>query len=479
MTSAPLTAPVAASVRDPLGSDVDDRLVVWTATPDPAVERTSWPVARHTRRLPVGWPIGLAVAGWPLWWALGVTNVVLPLLAVPLAWHLVRQGGVRVPPAFWVWALFLGLVAVSGVAIDVDVSGTATPEGLGRYLAFVLRLLNYLAVTVVLLFLGNTSERDLPRARVIAWTCWLGVSCVLLGLLALVLPDGQFSTLATRVLPGGLLDDGAAVARLAQVQPVLGDPSPRPAAPFAYTNAWGHTLALLVVWLVAWWGAVGGGARRWALAVLLSLAAWPIVFSLNRGMWMGLGLAVVLVAVRLALRGRVRALVGVLLATSIGAVAFVSSPLQDVVTARFDAQHSNDVRGSLLQTALDSAAQSPVVGFGTTRRTLGSGASIAVGPSEACPRCGSRTIGSTGQVTLLLISQGFLGAALYFAFLGAAIWRFARDHSVLGLAGTTVVVLEIFFSFFYSALTVPLLITFVSIGLLWRNDQLRREARPA
>jgi O-antigen ligase len=366
-------------------------------------------------------------------------------------------------------------VAISGIAIDVDVSGTATPEGLGRYLSFVLRLLNYLAVTVVLLFLGNTTERDLPRARVIAWTCWLGVSCVLLGLLALVLPDGQFPTLATRVLPGGLLDDGASVARLAQVQPVLGDASPRPAGPFSYTNAWGHTLALLLVWLVAWWGAVGGGVRRWALAVVLCAGAWPIVFSLNRGMWLGLGLAVVIVAVRLALRGRLRALVAVLLATSIGAVGFVSSPLQDVVTARLDAQHSNDVRGSLLRTALDSASQSPVVGFGTTRRTLGSGASIAVGPSEACPRCGSRTIGSTGQVTLLLISQGFLGALLYFAFLGAAVWRFARDHSVLGLAGTTVVTLEIFFAFFYSALTVPLLITFLSIGLLWRNDQIRRE----
>jgi hypothetical protein len=126
--------------------------------------------------------------------------------------------------------------------------------------------------------------------------------------------------------------------------------------------------------------------------------------------------------------------------------------------------------------AVDSAGQSPLIGFGSTRKTLGSNSSIAIGPSEACPRCGSRNIGSTGQLTLLLISQGFLGVLLYFGFLGRVVWRYARDHSVIGIAGTLVVVLEIFYAGFYTALTMPLAITFLSIGLLWRNDQLRRRA---
>jgi hypothetical protein len=63
--------------------------------------------------------------------------------------------------------------------------------------------------------------------------------------------------------------------------------------------------------------------------------------------------------------------------------------------------------------------------------------------------------------------------ALYFGFLFTILFRYARDHSVLGIAGTLVVFLQIFYAGFYSALTMPLAITFLSIGLLWRNDQLR------
>ena len=118
-----------------------------------------------------------------------------------------------------------------------------------------------------------------------------------------------------------------------------------------------------------------------------------------------------------------------------------------------------------------------MIGFGSTRQTLGSDASIAVGPSEACPRCGSRNIGSTGQFTLLLISQGFLGVILYFGFLARVAFRYLRDHSILGIAGTTVVIMEMVYAAFYSALTMPLAITFISIGLLWRNEEIRAAAR--
>ena len=66
--------------------------------------------------------------------------------------------------------------------------------------------------------------------------------------------------------------------------------------------------------------------------------------------------------------------------------------------------------------------------------------------------------------------------ALYFGFLIRSCSDMRRDHSALGIAGTLVVVLQIFYAGFYSALTMPLAITFLSIGLLWRNDQLRSAA---
>ena len=465
-------------VRDPLASDVDNRLVVHERVV-PVVQRAKvsrWPVPRRTHRLPVGWPIAAAIAGWPVWWAIGITNLVFPFFGAFLAVQLFRRGSVKVPPGFWMWGLFLLLVVFSGFAIDVDVVGAATSEGIGRYFAFGLRVLNYLAVTVMLLFIGNMTEEELPRRRIIKWMCSLAVVAIVLGALSLLLPNFGFVTPSTYFLPGGFRDEGSAIARLSQLQPVLGEASPRPSAPFPFTNAWGNNLSLLLVWLVVGWAVLGTKLRRLALYALLLVAVAPIVFSLNRGMWIGLGISLAVVAVRLALRGRVKVLAALVLTLTIGAFCFAASPLETMVQARLETGHSNDVRGSLLSTAIDSAQQSPIVGFGTTRKTLGSDASIAIGPSEACPRCGSRNIGSTGQLTLLLISQGFLGVALYFGFLITILFRYARDHSALGIAGTLVVFLQIFYAGFYSALTMPLAITFLSIGLLWRNDQLRSAA---
>lgn len=465
-------------VRDPLASDLDDRLVVRVPVQpvEPRTARTSWPVPRRSRRLPDGWPIAAAVAGWPLWWALGLTNLVFPVFAVPLAWQLMRRGHVRLPPGFWAWALFLVLVAASGLALDVEVTGAATSEGIGRYFAFCFRLLNYLAVTVMLLYVGNMSESELPRRRVIDWFSALAVSTIALGALSLLLPDFGFTTPVSQLLPGSLRGDGGGQVRLSQLQPVLGETSPRPSAPFPFTNAWGNNLSLLLVWLVVGWGILGSRSRRLALWCLLAVALVPIVFSLNRGMWIGLGLSVLVVAVRLGLRGRMRALGGLVVLLTVAAFAFAASPLETMVEERLAAGHSNEVRGSLAGASIDAATQSPVLGFGSTRNTVGSDASIAIGPSESCPRCGARTIGSTGQLTLLLISQGFLGALLYCWFLARTVWRYARDHSALGLAGTLVVGLELFYALFYSALTMPLAVAFLSIGLLWRNDRLRADA---
>lgn len=471
-------APLATTTRDELASDIDGELVVRRPVEvrRGREERTSWPVTRRARALPAGWPIAAAVAGWPLWWALGVQNFVFPLLAVPLAWSLVRRRSVKVPPGFWIWGLFLLLVLASGLALDAQSDRAAIGDGIGRYFAFALRYLNYLAVTVVLLYIGNTTEEQLPRRRLIRWMGALAVSCIVLGAVSLLAPTFGFRTPASYLLPGALTDEGASRVYLAQYQPVLGDPAPRPSAPFSFTNAWGNVLSLALVWLVVGWGLLGSRRRQLAMWLLLLLALVPVVYSLNRGMWIGIAISVVVVAVRLALRGRVRAMAALVLCLSLSGLAVSASSLDDLVSARVEAGHSNDVRSSLLQTSVDLAAESPLIGFGSTRKTLGSESSIAVGPSEACPRCGSRTVGSTGQLTLVLVSQGFLGALLYFGFLGFVLVRYARDHSALGIAATLVVGLEIFYAGFYSALTMPLALVFISIGLLWRNDELRRGA---
>lgn len=472
--------------RDVLATDVDGRLVV-PLPPAPPTTPTD------TMRLPTGeaadtglrrrgsppeWlPLALALVGWPVWWALGVTQLVFILAAIPLAWSLKKKGKVRYPPGFGIWVLFLILVLFSGFALDVDAQGTASSEGVGRYIAFGFRFANYLAVSVVLVYIGNVSEKVLPRARIIGWLAWLGLAAIGLGLLALALPDLEFTSPLAAVLPD-FLSDGSAT-RLAQVQPVLGDPTPRPAAPFKFTNAWGNNTSLLLIWLVVAWGVLGARRQRVLLAVVMVLAALPIVYSLNRGMWLGLALALAVVAVRLALRGRTLVLVATSAVLILASVVFVLSPLKTLVAERLEAGHSNSVRSSLAETSIGTAMQSPILGFGSTRDTIGSEASIAIGPTPDCPRCGGRDIGSTGQFTLLLIAQGFLGLFFYVGFFVRSLFAYRSDLSPLGIAGTTVVLMELFYGMFYSALTMPLAIAFCSIGLLWRNDQIRRETEQA
>jgi hypothetical protein len=162
--------------------------------------------------------------------------------------------------------------------------------------------------------------------------------------------------------------------------------------------------------------------------------------------------------------------------TAVLALAVALSPLGGLVEQRLQTGHSNEIRQSMAGAAVDIAKQSPIVGFGSTRDTIGSEASIAVGPTPDCPRCGGRVIGSTGQFTLLLVAQGFLGLFLYVSFLVFTLWRFRSDHSPLGIAAWVVILLELFFGFFYTALLMPLAITFCSIGLLCRNAQVRAEA---
>ncbi len=215
--------------------------------------------------------------------------MVFPLLMAPLAWQLVRRGRIRVPPGFWIWGLFLLLVAISATAIDVEAADTVTSSGVGRYLAYLLRFANYLSVTVAMLYIGNLAEEQLPRRRVIGWMVSLGLATVLLGTLGVVFQDFAFSTPVSYVLPESLVGSRGEV-KLAQLQPVLGETSPRPSAPFAFTNAWGNNLSLLLVWFVAGWAVLGSWRRRMAAWAVLAVALVPIVYSLNRGMWIGVGI---------------------------------------------------------------------------------------------------------------------------------------------------------------------------------------------
>ena len=115
------------------------------------------------------------------------------------------------------------------------------------------------------------------------------------------------------------------------------------------------------------------------------------------------------------------------------------------------------------------AAASPVIGYGDTRQERGSPTSIAVGPSPKCPTCGQLAVGSTGQLWLLLVCSGFVGAALYLGFFGYGVWRFRHDTSPYGIAGVLVLLLSFVYMFTYDAVGAPLGLTMLSYALLWKS----------
>src|SRR5204862_732838 len=167
--------------------------------------------------------------------------------------------------------------------------------------------------------------------------------------------------------------------------------------------------------LVGWFLVAAWRVRLFSLAVL-AVAVVPVVYSLNRGLWIGLAVMAVAVAVRLALRGRFWALAGVAVTATALAAVLATPPLGVLVNQRLDHGKSNGVRTYLTAKSVSGALDSPVVGYGSTRTTLGGRQSISVGETADCPRCGNFTIGGNGQLWQLLYAHGLAGTACYVGF---------------------------------------------------------------
>ena len=316
-----------------------------------------------------------------------------------MAWQLRRMSPLKVPRGFALWLCFLLAVLISGLMLGKTAPGTLPHGAASQLIAYSLRLLNYVAAAVLLLYVGNMRSRGLTDRRVVGCLATLFVVAVAGGLLGLVAPGFNFTSPIELLLPHSLAANGYVQVLVhpaaAQNQDVLGFTAPRPKAPFEYTNTWGNVLGLLVVWFVVW-AALSGTRRRLIAAGVLAVALVPIVNSLNRGLWVGLGFALLLVAVRLAMSGRLATVIG--LAAAVSTLAGRCSwPRRSatVVQERLNHGHSNDIRSNLARRRVpggnrvaDRSAGAPP---GEVR---GSYQSIAVGTTSDCARCGNADIGS-------------------------------------------------------------------------------------
>jgi hypothetical protein len=425
------------------------------------------------------WPLVLLLAGYPVWWALGIADYMFIVLAIPMAvrlysWHTSSRRAVRLPPGFSIWLLFLIIMLAGATTLALTAPGTVPSPVGSRVLAFGDRGASYLAVTVLLLFAGNLTERELPRRR-LAWLLGLvGIYAIIGGFGAIILPSFGFTSPLALVIPKGLQSNTLVQSMihpaLAQVQGILGVAEGRPKAPFDYTDAWGNCLSILLPWLLVAWSATAK-QRRWAL-VVAGIAIVPIVFSLDRGVWIGIGVSVLYLAVRFAARGKLGMLGAIFGGLAVAGIIIVASPLHGLIEGRLTSdQNSNTIRSTLSVLAVKDALASPLIGYGDERHEQGSASSIAVGPTSSCITCGQAGVGSTGQLWLLLVSDGFVGPVLYLGFFGYGIWRYRRDRTPYGLAGVLVLLLTFVYMFTYEAVVAPLAFTMLAYALLWRNEK--------
>lgn len=444
----------------------------------PRMRTATFPLARWFRP---GWPLVWLYVLFPLWWLMGLSQFIFMLAAIPMTWELLRRRPVLTPHGFGWWLLFLVVVAAGGTLLWVVPPGTVPAQGLGELVPYVFGVGWYVTITVFLLYVINMSERELPSRRIMQLLGLMFVYTTVGGLAGVLLPNVQLTSLVEMVLqvPKDTFFYALVHPSLATPSDFLGYSQARPQAPFMYANSWGNNLALFAPFFFITWLRTDAGWRRPAGLAIIALSFIPIAYSLNRGLWGALVAAVVLVAVRLAIMGRTRMLLGTLALAFLGVVAFVSSPLYDTVALRVDTPHSNERRATVADEVFSrTVAVSPVLGYGESREVTGSFNSIAGGETPQCRQCAAPPLGTQGFLWRLIFTTGLLGTALFLAFCVVQLARFGAGRDVVAITGCLIIVLALILSFVYDSLESPMVTMMVAIGLMSRRfaaqDQLAR-----
>lgn len=340
------------------------------------------------------------MAGYPLAWAIGLAPVFYLIAAIPMAFWLLRNRPFRVPPGTVVLSLFLVVVGASFIQLN----------SFGRVAVYLLRTSWYVAALITFLYLarhrGAAAQVLVVKALVVLWAM-----VVLGGYLSIVAPELVWSTPMARVLPSVLADNDfvsqlinpqSSEIQVFRFQDVT---LYRPAAPFAYTNAWGSTLALLTPFVLAAVHDRSIGLPRKLLIPMLAAGIVPFYVALNRGSWLTLGAGICYGVVRYSIVKRNPAPVALLagLMAVSGTLALATGAL-DSATEQLETRSadSNETRSSLYVETIEETAKSPLIGYGSTRPNLAD----PTGPP----------LGTHGQLWAVLFAHGYLGAGLYVLF---------------------------------------------------------------
>lgn len=406
----------------------------------------------HRAALMAAWPFHLAFAGYFLWWFLGPGDMVWPLAALIMVSYWIGARGFEFPRGALLWGLFLVWVVASLSMIDTA----------GRMVGALYRFMLLLAATVFGLHVYNARQSLTLRAISAAMTLFL-LAVTTGGFLAMFQPDLVIHTPMAYVLPSSLLNNelvqDMAIRRTTQFDPtLLVQGEPRPSAPFLYANTWGNIYSLLLPMSLLH-ARIEWDRRslwRWPVALLCLVSTIPAVYTLNRGMFVGLGVVAVWVALQSLREGRWKGVViGAVLVIVAGAI-WVVSPAGTAFFERLETTKSTVDRFSLYYMTLEELSGSPLLGFGAPRPS----------PFPWLP-----SLGTQGQFWTVIFSHGYVGAALFMGFLVFSVAIAFRRTDVAGSIYAGVVVATIVETLYYG-MTTGLFVTFVAIGVLARGDVL-------
>ena len=392
-----------------------------------------------------GWIVyGLFVLN-PVFWFLGLGGFVWAGAAIPLMVWIMLRPEVRRPPGT---TLFLLYVLWAGATIIMLDKFT-------RVLVFGFRYLVLISAIGLAAYVYN--ERRVSRKQFVNWVANLWIWAIIGGYLGLLFPRVRLNgTAASLLLPGALARNefvGNLIRpRFAQVQEILGVQVPRPATLWAFTNEWGGNVGLLTPFFIAAF-LYSDDARRRRIGVIGLVAAAPVmILSVNRGLWLSVGVIFAVVAVRSAIAGRTAPLkmlgAGVVLVT----ILLVATPIGGVVSGRLS-ESSSDSRAGIYQEAWNGALESPVLGWGGPR------------PSE---NPFSPSVGTHGHLWFAMFSHGFVGLGLYIGWLITAMHQASRRRDPVSLMLASVVYVGALQMLFYNMFAGSLAIMLIAVGLLGR-----------
>jgi polysaccharide biosynthesis protein PslJ len=410
--------------------------------------------------LPRGWQPFAIVGLIPLWWLMGASFFMWPLIAMPLIAAMVVRGRIRAPRRFGIWLLFILWVIASGVELNDP----------NRALAWGWRLSFYVAGAAVLLYLVNVPERRISTRSIVNAMAALWVMVVAGGWLGVAFPGMNFASPLEKLLPHGLTQNQYVYAHVhlefAQIQHFLGFPIGRPETFFAYTNAWGSAFAILTPCAIC--AMLQTRSRAWKNVLRLAMAASivPVVFSLNRGLWLSLGLALMYAMFRFWLRGDFRQAMKVIVAFAVIGAVLVVSPLGNLASSRFSHKTGDTGRVQRDIGAQQQIANSPILGFGAP---LG---------AVQTPTHKQSNLGTESEIFLLVFSHGVPGLALFLIWMFYTLFRSGKWRSSYGFwAHITILVACIQLPYYDITERIPLVM--VAAAIAYREIARNPEPEPS